>query len=97
MADCACRKWCRASQGGKGNDKSERIIVVVRSACHENDPADARTGAQKSVLESANPAWTRSVHLDAPGQWHRQQPISAHLWDSQPRSSQTGQIIQGLC
>ena len=30
----------------------------------------------KSVLESANPAWTRSVHLDAPGQWHGQQPVS---------------------
>ena len=30
----------------------------------------------KSVLESANPAWTRSVHLDAPGQRHGQQPVS---------------------
>ena len=28
------------------------------------------------MLESANPAWTRSVHLDAPGQRHGQQPIS---------------------
>ena len=32
--------------------------------------------AHKSVLESANPAWTRSMHLDAPGQRHRQQPVS---------------------
>ena len=32
--------------------------------------------AHKSGLESANPAWTRSVHLDAPGQWHGQQPVS---------------------
>ena len=31
--------------------------------------------AHKSVLESANPAWTRSVHLDAPGQWDGQQPV----------------------
>ena len=30
----------------------------------------------RSVLESANPAWTWSVHLDAPGQRHRQQPVS---------------------
>ena len=30
----------------------------------------------KSVLESANPAWTCSVHLDAPGQRHGQQPVS---------------------
>ena len=34
------------------------------------------TPARKSVLESANPAWTQSVHLDAPGQRHRQQPVS---------------------
>ena len=26
--------------------------------------------------QSANPAWTRSVHLDAPGQRHGQQPVS---------------------
>ena len=30
----------------------------------------------KSVVGSANPAWTRSVHLDAPGQRHGQQPVS---------------------
>ena len=39
-------------------------------------PADAHPSAHKSVLEPANPAWTRSVHLDAPGQRHRQQPVS---------------------
>ena len=32
--------------------------------------------AHKSVLEWANPAWTQSVHLDAPGQRHGQQPVS---------------------
>ena len=48
----------------------------VRSPCQENYPADAHPSALKSVLESANPAWTRSVHLDAPGQRHRQQPVS---------------------
>ena len=32
----------------------ERIIVVVRSPCQENDPADAHPSVQKSVLESAN-------------------------------------------
>ena len=51
-------------------------IVVVRSPCQENYPADAHPSAHKSVLESANPAWTRSVHLDAPGQLHGQQPVS---------------------
>ena len=50
-------------------------MVVVRSPCQENDPADAHPSMHKSVLESANPARTRSVHLDAPGQRHGQQPI----------------------
>ena len=54
----------------------ERIMVVVKSSCQENYSADAHTGVRKSVLESANPAWTRSVHLDAPGQRHGQQPVS---------------------
>ena len=49
---------------------------TVRSPCQDNYPADAHTSAHKSVLESANPAWTRSVHLDAPGQRHGQQPVS---------------------
>ena len=61
---------------GKGKEKRERIIVVVRSPCQENYPADAHPSALKSVLESANPAWTRSVYLDAPGQRDGQQPVS---------------------
>ena len=55
--------------------------------------ADAHTGALRSVLESANPAWTWGVHLDAPGQRHGQQPVSG---TADPRSSQTGQVIRGL-
>ena len=66
----------QSAEGGKGKDKRERIIVVVRSTCQENDPGDAHTSTHKSVLESANPAWTRSGHLDAPGQRHGQQRIS---------------------
>ena len=50
--------------------------MVVRSPCQENYPADAHPSALKSVLESANPAWTWSVHLDAPGQRHGQQPVA---------------------
>ena len=46
--------------------------MIVRSPC----PADAHPSAHKAVLESANPAWTRSVHLDAPGQRHGQKPVS---------------------
>ena len=61
---------------GKGKHERERIIVIVRSPWQENDPADAHTSAHKSVLESANPACTWSVHLGAPGQQHGQQPVS---------------------
>ena len=87
------QKMVQSAEGGKGKDRRERIIVAVGSPCQEN-PADAHTGAHKSVLESANPAWTRSVHLDAPGQRHRQQPASG---TADPRSSQPEHVIQGLC
>ena len=69
-------KTVQSAGGGEGKDKKERIIVVVRSPCRENDPPDAHPSVHKSVLESANPACTRSVHLDAPGQRHGQQPLS---------------------
>ena len=69
-------KTVQSAQGEQGKEKQERSLVVVRSPCQENYPADAHPNALKSVLESANPAWTRSVHLDAPGQRHGQQPVS---------------------
>ena len=75
-ADRARRKRCRALKEEKERTRGTRIIVVVRSPCQENYPADAHPRTHKSVLEPANPAWTRSVHLDAPGQRHRQQPVS---------------------
>ena len=69
-------KMVQSAEGGNVRDERERIIVVVRSPGQENYPADVHTSAHKSVLESANPAWTRSVHLDAPGQQSGQQPVS---------------------
>ena len=36
----------------------------------------AQQGNHTPLLELADPAWTRSVHLYAPGQWHRQYPVS---------------------
>ena len=66
------RKMVQSAERGNVKDKRERIFVFVRSPYHENYPAQAHTSAHKSVLESANPAWTQSVHLDAPGQWHGQ-------------------------
>ena len=68
--------WCSQVKCTTRPPPRERIIVVVRNPCQENYPADAHPSALKSVLESANPAWTRSVHLDAPGQRHGQQPVS---------------------
>ena len=47
-------KTVQSAEGGEGKDKRERIIVVVRSPCQDNDPADAHPSALKSVLESAN-------------------------------------------
>ena len=69
-------KTVQSAEGGEGRDKRERIIVVVGSPCQEKYPAAAHPSARKSVLESANAAWTRSVHRDAPGQRHGQQPVS---------------------
>ena len=74
-------KTVQSAEGEEGKEKRERIISVVGSPCQENDPADAHPSALKSVLKSANPAWTWSVHLDAPGQRHGQQP---RLRDSPP-------------
>ena len=48
---------------------------------------------ERAILTAPPPAWTWSVHLDAPGQRHGQQPISG---TADPRSSQTGHVIQGL-
>ena len=58
-------KLVQSAERGNRKGKRERIIVVVRS------PQRAQVSAG-----SANPAWTRSVHLDAPGQRHGQQPVA---------------------
>ena len=54
-------KTVQSAEGEEGKER-ERIIVVVRSPCQENYPADAHPSALKSVLESANPAWTWPPH-----------------------------------
>ena len=38
-------KTVQSAEGGEGKDKRERIIVVVRSPCQENYPADAHPSA----------------------------------------------------
>ena len=63
-------------------------------------PMGAAGGKQSDTEALCHPpppphpcAWTQSVHLDAPGQRHGQQPVSG---TADPRSSQTGQVIRGL-
>ena len=82
----------QSAEGGKGKDKRERSIVVVRSLRQENDPADAHPSAHKSVLESANPRMDSECASGCT--WSTAQ-ATAPLWDSRPRSSQAGQVIQG--
>ena len=84
-------KMMQSTEGGEGKDKRERIIVVVRSPCQENYPADAHPSAHKSVPESANPSWTCASGCT----WSTAR-ATARLRDSRPRSSQTGQVIRGL-
>ena len=43
-----------------------KIILQMHTPAHSS----------QCCMESANPAWTRSVHPDAPGQRHGQQPVS---------------------
>ena len=83
-------KMVQSAEGGKGKDKRERIIVVVRRPRQEDDPADAHPSAHKSVLESANPAWTRMHLVNGTGN------SPSLLWDSRSRGSQKGQVIEGL-
>ena len=66
--------------------------MVGESPCQEHYPVDAHTGAHKSVLEPANPAWTRSVHLDAPGQRRGQQPVP---WTADPGVAKQGKSSRG--
>ena len=86
-------KTVQSAEGGEGKDKRERIIVVV-SPCQENDPADAHPSALKSVLESANPRMDSDC---ASGCTWSMAQATARLRDGRPWSSQTGQVIQGLC
>ena len=65
-------------------------VVVVRSPCQENDPADAHPSALKSVLESAKLGGCIWMHL-VKGTGNS--PVSG---TADPRSSQTGQVIRGL-
>ena len=69
------RKRCRAQQKGnkQPGDESLWVLQAPVSGCTHRR---AHTGAHRSIPESAGSAWTRSVHLDAPGQWHGQRPIS---------------------
>ena len=85
-------KTVQSAEGEQGKEKRERTIVVVRSPCQENYPADAHPSALKSVLESANPRMDSGC---ASGCTWSTARATARLRDSRPWSSQTGQVIQG--
>ena len=74
-------KTVQSAEGGKGKDKRERIIVVVRRPCQENYPADAHPTAHKSVLESANPRMDSERASGCPWSTAR---ATARLRDSPP-------------
>ena len=65
--------------------------LVVRSPCQENDLADAHPSGRKTVLESANPAWSRIRQPMS----HRPCPPVSHL-PSGRRSSRSIQHRSSL-
>ena len=75
---CRCTSWRYA----------DPPPPTPRLSCRCTPPARTR-----QCWSRQTPAWTRSVHLDAPGQRHGQRPISR---TADLRSSQTGQVIRGL-
>ena len=84
----------QSAEGEQGKEKRERIIVVVRSPCQENDHADAHPSAHKSVLAVGKPPHGLGVCIWMPlvtGTGNS--PVSG---TADPRSSQTGQVIRGL-
>ena len=86
-------KTVQSAEGEQGKEKREGIIVVVRSPCQKNCPADAHPSALESVLESANPRMDSEC---ASGCTWSTARATARLWDGRPGSSQTGQVIRGL-
>ena len=77
-------RGCRAPpppNTGEGKEKRETIIVVIRSPCQENYPADAHPRALKSVLESANPRMDSECASGCPWSTAR---ATARLWGGRP-------------
>ena len=75
--DRARRKRCRAQKEEKERTKGKESLWLLEAPVRKiilQMHTPVRTS--QCWLESANPAWTRSVHLDAPGQRHGQQPVS---------------------
>ena len=93
MADRARRNWCRAQKEEKERKKGKESWWLLEAPVRTS-VLQMHTPARTSQCWSRQtPTWTRSVHLDALGQRHGQQP---RLRDGRSWSSQTGQGIQGL-
>ena len=92
-ADRARRKWCRAQKENKERKNGKESLWLLEAPVRKIILRMHTPARSTQCWSRQTPAWTRSVHLDAPGQRHGQQPFSG---TADPRSSQTGQFIQGL-
>ena len=72
-ADCTHKKQCRAQKEEKERKESLRLLEAPVRIITLQMHTPARTS---QCWSRQTPAWTRSVHLDAPGQRHGQQPVS---------------------
>ena len=83
--------WAGAGRGPNSPPPPPRLLEAPVRKMILQMHTPARTS---QCWSRQTPARTRSVHLDAPGQRHGQRPVSR---TADPRSSQTGQVIRGLC
>ena len=80
----------QSAEGEEGKEKRERIILVVRSPCQENHPADAHPSALSAGVGKPS----MDFECASGCTWSTAQ-ATARLRDSRPWNSQTGQVIQG--
>ena len=92
-ADRTRRKRCRAQKEEKERTKGKESLWLLEAPVREMIRQMHTPVHTSQCWSRQTPARTRSVHRDAPGQQHGQQPVSG---TADPRSSQTGQVIRGL-
>ena len=93
---CACSGSVAtlSPQGGKETKNGKESLWLSEAPVRNTIPQMHTPARTSQCWSRQTPAWTWGVRLDAPGQRHGQQPVSG---TADPRSSQTGQVIRGLC